>query len=156
MAWYNSIWRNENCKRFCQRSCIISHLPPILHWMFTTRKCQIPDNFDFAKFRIHSIFVCVPVDLDFSRGGDRRLGYIKVIKSGNNQVGKSRDDRVNAIRAQTGRRTTQLASDEKWHDAGILWHGDTVRDMALASPLLWLICANLRCTFSLIFVVHSR
>ena len=140
MAWYTSIWRNENCKRFCPCSCIISHLPPILHWMFTTRKCQIHDNFDFPNLRIHS---CIPFLFAF------QFTNIFTSKSAIHGTTKL------ANRGTTDWMPSGLNQEEN-HAAGIRWkmtrcrHSlcDTVRDMALASPLLWLICVNLLRTFS--------
>ena len=109
-----------------------------------------PCRFLFCKFQ-NSFHICLHSSW-FRFFPWRRLVYIKVIKSGNNQGGKSRGQSEchqprswhqmksifvanvkvfllpkckyffchHAIRAQTGRRLTHLASDEKWHDAGIL------------------------------------
>ena len=147
MAWYDSIWRNENCKRFCQCSCIISHLPPILHWMFTTRKCQIHDNFNFANLRIHS---SIPFLFTFQ--------FTNIFYTAAFRLHQSQQSMEQPSWQIEGRQSEchQGSNGEENHAAGIRWkmtrcrHSlcDTVRDMALASPLLWLICVNLLRTFS--------
>ena len=190
MAWYTSIWRNENCKRFCQCSCIISHLPPILHWMFTTRKCQIHDNFNFANLRIHSsipflfafqftnIFYTAAFRLHQSQQSMEQPSW--QIEGGQSECHQGSNGEENHAAGIRWKVFPSLISKyffsrnlnisfaimpsglkpggepRSWH----LLKNDTMPafslcDMALASPLLWLICANLRCTFSLIFCKPS-
>ena len=100
-------WKLQKILPVFNCSCIISHLPPVLHWMFTTRKCQIHVDFYFANFRIHSIFVYIPVDLDFSHGG---VWFTS--KSSNQGTTKlaNREDRVNAISHAAGIRWKVFSS----------------------------------------------